>query len=166
MDNKIIAVDFDGTLCKNAWPKIGEPIMAWIDYVKEQQRDGAKLILWTNRVGERLQEAVEWCKGQGIVFDAVNENLPEIIEYFGNDCRKIFANEYLDDRAKPAQRGHWIEHGGGLVATCSNCNVTYRKDVLQSLSPYAEHLTRHCPQCGSRNGGTDINVPSKTGGQK
>ena len=23
--NKIIAVDFDGTLCENNWPEIGEP---------------------------------------------------------------------------------------------------------------------------------------------
>lgn len=32
------------------------------------------------------------------MFDAVNENLPEIIESFGSDTRKIFANgqiEYL-----------------------------------------------------------------------
>lgn len=32
------------------------------------------------------------------MFDAVNENLPEIIENFGSDTRKIFANEYIDDR--------------------------------------------------------------------
>ena len=32
------------------------------------------------------------------MFDAVNENLPEIIESFGSDTRKIFANEYIDDR--------------------------------------------------------------------
>ena len=32
------------------------------------------------------------------MFDAVNENLPEIVEAFGVDPRKIFANEYIDDR--------------------------------------------------------------------
>lgn len=101
MNSKIIAVDFDGTLCENAWPEIGEPRQAVIDYVRDQQRQGAKLILWTNRSGEKLDEAVRWCGRHGIIFDAVNENLPEMIEYFQNDCRKVFANEYIDDRAIP-----------------------------------------------------------------
>lgn len=101
MDNKIIAVDFDGTLCENAWPEIGEPRQAVINYVLDQQKQGAKLILWTNRSGRYLDDAVRWCYVNGISFDAVNENLPEMIAYFGNDCRKVFANEYVDDRAIP-----------------------------------------------------------------
>jgi hypothetical protein len=35
----------------------------------------------------------------GVIFDAVNENLPETISAFGQDTRKIFAHEYLDDRS-------------------------------------------------------------------
>ena len=99
MNDTIIAVDFDGTLCENAWPGIGEARAGVIDYVLGQQATGAKLILWTNRVGERLDEAVKWCAAHGLIFDAVNENLPEIVEAFGGDTRKVFANEYLDDRA-------------------------------------------------------------------
>ena len=33
-----------------------------------------------------------------MIFDAVNENLPEAIEMFGDDSRKIFAHEYIDDK--------------------------------------------------------------------
>lgn len=99
MAEKIIAVDFDGTLCENAWPGIGPARTGVIDYVLGEQMTGAKLILWTNRVGERLDEALEWCAERGIAFDAVNENLPEIVQAFGGDTRKVFANEYLDDRA-------------------------------------------------------------------
>lgn len=95
----IIAVDFDGTLCVNRWPDIGPPRESVVKYVRQQQRDGARLILWTNRRDERLEEAVAWCREQGITFDAVNENLPEIVERFGGDCRKVFADVYLDDRA-------------------------------------------------------------------
>jgi hypothetical protein len=94
----IIAVDFDGTLCCNAWPAIGAPRNGVIDYVLWRQKGGAKLILWTNRTGQRLEEAVAWCRERGIIFDAVNENLPEMIERFGGDCRKVFADEYLDDK--------------------------------------------------------------------
>ena len=95
---KIIAVDFDGTLCFNKFPAIGKPRKLVIRYLKDQQADGAKIILWTCRVGYRLQEAVEWCEKQGLQFDAVNENIPELLELFGGDSRKIFAHEYIDDR--------------------------------------------------------------------
>ncbi len=98
MDFKIIAVDFDGTLCENKWPEIGEPNKELIDYLKEQKETGVKLILWTCRVGEILENAVKWSAEQGLIFDAVNENLPEVIAFMGGDTRKIFANEYIDDR--------------------------------------------------------------------
>lgn len=98
MKQNIIAVDFDGTLCENKWPEIGMPNEELIDYLKKRQAAGEKLILWTNRFDERLDEAVKWCEEHGLVFDAVNENLPEIVEAFGVDPRKIFANEYIDDR--------------------------------------------------------------------
>lgn len=96
---KIIAVDFDGTLFENAWPDVGAPIEKNINKLKAEQADGAKVILWTNRVGGALDKAVNFCKEHGIHLDAVNENLPEIVQGFGTDCRKIFANEYWDDRA-------------------------------------------------------------------
>lgn len=99
MNEHIIAVDFDGTLCENAWPGIGEARAGVIDYVLGQQATGAKLILWTNRRGERLDEAVKWCAARGIAFDAVNENLPEVIDRFGGDTRKVYADEYLEDKA-------------------------------------------------------------------
>ena len=98
--SKIIAVDFDGTLCKNKWPEIGDPNWLLITYLKARQKDGDKLILWTCRMDDRLTKAVKWCEEQGLIFDAVNENLPHIIKKFGGDSRKIFADEYLDDKGK------------------------------------------------------------------
>lgn len=96
---KIIAVDFDGTLCENKWPEIGEPKWNVIDYISQEYIEGAKIILWTCREGRDLTQALLWCMRQGLIFDAVNENLPEIIEEFGSDRRKIFAHEYIDDKA-------------------------------------------------------------------
>lgn len=98
MDFKIIAVDFDGTLCENKWPEIGEANKELIAYLKKRQAAGDKLILWTCRVGEVRDAAVAWSADQGLIFDAVNENLPEVLEWMGGDTRKIFANEYIDDR--------------------------------------------------------------------
>jgi 2-hydroxy-3-keto-5-methylthiopentenyl-1-phosphate phosphatase len=95
----IIAVDFDGTLCENDWPEIGEPNEELIDNLKQYQRKGVKIILWTCRVGNLLDYALSWCQTRGLIFDAVNENLPEIIEKFGSDTRKVYADIYIDDRA-------------------------------------------------------------------
>ncbi|MBR1565149.1 MAG: hypothetical protein IJ649_00160 [Oscillospiraceae bacterium] len=95
----IIAVDFDGCLCRNAWPEIGEANWEVIHALVERQAEGDKVILWTCRVDDKLEAAVAWCINRGIKFDAVNANLPEMIDKFGNDCRKVFANEYWDDRS-------------------------------------------------------------------
>lgn len=96
---KVIAVDFDGTLCVNRYPEIGEPQWGVIIAAIEEMRRGAKLILWTCRTGKKLGEAVAAAEKWGLTFDAVNENLPERIKMFGNDSRKIGADEYWDDRA-------------------------------------------------------------------
>ena len=59
MYNQIIAVDFDGTLCENKWPEIGEPNTELIGYLIMMQKTvGAKIILWTCRIGEMLDRAV------------------------------------------------------------------------------------------------------------
>jgi len=97
---RIIAVDFDGCICLNRWPEIGAPIPSTILRLREEKERGSKLILWTCRRDEMLKDALEACRDWGIEFDAVNENLPEIIElYGGKDSRKITATEYWDDRA-------------------------------------------------------------------
>lgn len=96
----IIAVDFDGTLCSNKWPEIGEPEELLLGTLRQHQDHGSKIILWTCRTGKLLDDAVKWCEEQGLIFDAINENLPEIIEQMGGDSRKIYADVYIDDKAE------------------------------------------------------------------
>lgn len=99
MTPKIIAVDFDGTLCNSKWPDLGVPNIPLIQTLIKLRRSGSyKLILWTCREGVLLENAVEWCKIQGLEFDAVNANLQAAIDRFGNDSRKISADYYIDDK--------------------------------------------------------------------
>ena len=136
MSDYIIAVDFDGTLCENAWPGIGEARGGVIDYVLGQQMTGAKLILWTNRRGERLDEAVRWCVARGIAFDAVNENLPEIVERFGGDTRKVFADEYLDDKAvRPESVEKRRKRVSGRAVRTSSARKTAQCAVFSEMRP-------------------------------
>lgn len=97
----IWAVDFDNTLRKSRGLDKGKPNTELIGRLKKMQKyHNVKLILWTCRTGEMLEEAIKWCKKQGLIFDAVNENLQESIDYFGSDSRKIFAHKYIDDSAE------------------------------------------------------------------
>lgn len=96
--SKVWAIDFDGTLCENAWPRIGKANIATIAFFRERKSKGDKLILNTCREGDLLEKAIVFCKKQGLTFDAVNENLPERIVSYGGDCRKISADYYVDDK--------------------------------------------------------------------
>ena len=95
---KVYAVDFDGTLCTEAYPEIGKPIHKTIALCNKLQREGHKLILWTCREGEKLQEAIDFCRQYGLTFDAVNANLPERVKQYNADPRKVGADYYIDDR--------------------------------------------------------------------
>lgn len=106
---KIIAVDFDGTLAVTQFPTIVEPKWNEIAICKALKKQGCILILWTCRCGEDLTAAVEWCREHGLEFDYINENVPENVEKWGNDSRKIFAHEYIDDKAtNPVKERAWI----------------------------------------------------------
>lgn len=94
-----IAVDFDDTLVTDNYPEIGEIIENNWNKVLKAKKSGAKIVLWTCRTGEPLKRAVDFCEKHGLVFDAVNENIEEAKRFYNNDPRKIFANEYWDDKA-------------------------------------------------------------------
>jgi len=51
----IIAVDFDGTIVEDAYPKVGKPILFAFETLKKLQEDGHRLILWTYRSGNKLK---------------------------------------------------------------------------------------------------------------
>ena len=101
-----IAVDFDGTLADTDATKIYSPNTKLINYLIDRRKNDDKIILWTCREGERLQEAVDWCKRYGLRFDAVNDNLQELKDEFGNNPRKIAADVYIDDKAVNKPKYH------------------------------------------------------------
>lgn len=95
--NLKIAVDFDGTIVEHEFPKIGKEKLFAFQTLKELEKMGIKLILWTFRNGKELEEAVEYCRKNGIEFYAVNKNYPEEI-FDETVSRKIDADIYIDDR--------------------------------------------------------------------
>lgn len=92
-----IAVDFDGTIVEHKYPEIGKELPFAIDTLKKLSANGHKLILWSVREGERLDDAVKFCHDRGLDFYAVNCEYPGGA-WNGQGARKIRADIYLDDR--------------------------------------------------------------------
>lgn len=93
--NSIFCVDFDGTIVTHNYPNIGKPIKNAFKVLKQLQRDGHKLILWTCREGKELQEAIDYCNQNGLEFNAVNANVSGL---GFNPYPKVYADMYIDDR--------------------------------------------------------------------
>lgn len=95
---KIIAVDFDGTIVKSEEdPHLltdftlqphAKEVLAWIN-------EHFFSILWTCREDDVLQNALNYLDRNDIEFHAINENAP-FVDFETSD--KIFADFYVDDR--------------------------------------------------------------------
>ncbi|RMA57770.1 BT0820 family HAD-type phosphatase [Ulvibacter antarcticus] len=92
-----IAVDFDGTIVEDEYPKVGKPVLFAFETLKKLQEKGHRLILWTYRKEKALDDAVSFCKENGIVFYAVNKSFPEEV-FDPRYSRKINADYFIDDR--------------------------------------------------------------------
>ena len=134
---KAIAIDFDGCLCTDAFPAIGEPNWPVIKRAQAEQRAGAGLILWTCREGQILQDAIAACEGWGLTFDSINESLPDWIEAFGTQPRKVGASEYWDDKAAsiPVTDRFFVGGPGD--------------DSIELIEPKPNTELKRCPFCGS-----------------
>lgn len=95
--SKVIAVDFDGTIVEHKYPEIGREMLFAFSTLKALQQKGHKLILWTIRTGTLLEEAVEFCRQNGVEFYAVNKNYPEE-SLDEQTSRKLNADIFIDDR--------------------------------------------------------------------
>ncbi|MBR1495216.1 MAG: hypothetical protein IJ601_09250 [Acidaminococcaceae bacterium] len=95
----VFAIDFDGTLSFGKYPDTGPANEGLINFLVTRKKKGDKLILWTCREGEFLQRAIDFCRNNGLEFDAVNDNLPENIAQYGVNSRKISCDFYIDDKA-------------------------------------------------------------------
>lgn len=95
----LIAVDFDGTIVEHRYPEIGEEKPFAVQTLRMLIAERHKLILWSVREGELLDEAVEWCRERGIEFYAINRDYPE--ETLTNNdhfSRKLKVDLFIDDR--------------------------------------------------------------------
>lgn len=96
-ERKTICVDFDGTICKNEFPDIGEPIEDTIDYLRRLPEDEYVIVIHTCRANpdfhfyngrDVFSEMKEWLINNNIPFDSI---------WCGQG--KPYAVAYIDDRS-------------------------------------------------------------------
>ncbi len=130
METRKIAVDFDGTIVEDEYPRIGRERTFAFDTLKALQAKGFMLILWTCREGNELKAAVDFCKRNGVEFYAVNAN------YDGEDlsggARKIDADIYIDDRNLGGVKG-WGEIFQELCPNENQLPKRKKKSLLQKI---------------------------------
>lgn len=93
-----IAIDFDGTIVEHRYPEIGAEIPFAIETLKMLIKERHRLILWSVREGELLEEAVEYCRQRGVEFYAVNKDYPEEKKTDKGYTRKLKVDMFIDDR--------------------------------------------------------------------
>ncbi len=94
----ILAIDFDGTICRGTYPAIDGLQPNALTYINALYEEGHYIIINTCRTGDQLLEAINWMLQQGIKFHRVNDNSPCNVAEHRDNSRKIFADIYVDDR--------------------------------------------------------------------
>ena len=91
----VIGLDFDGTVCKNEFPEIGEPVPHALDVLRELVTARHRIVLWTVRSGRPLDLAVDYLRTEGIEPWGINRN-PTQPEF--SDSPKAHCHVFIDDR--------------------------------------------------------------------
>lgn len=128
-----IAVDFDGTIVRHRYPEIGAEIPFATRTLKMLIEEGHKLILWTVREGQLLEDAVEWCRQRGVEFYAVNKDFPEEdADKNRHFSRKLKVEMWIDDR-NVGGLPDW-----GTIYTMIHENKTYEEVLLEEMGQSRE----------------------------
>lgn len=122
-----IAVDFDGTIVEHRYPAIGKEIPFATETLRQLMADGHKLILWSVREGELLDQAVQWCEDRGVHFYAVNKDFEDEELEKTHFSRKIKARVFIDDR-NIGGLPDW-----GTIYQLISRNITYEEYLREQL---------------------------------
>jgi hydroxymethylpyrimidine pyrophosphatase-like HAD family hydrolase len=92
-----LAIDFDGTIVEEAFPGLGKMKPEANKYINMLYDQGCMILINTCRTGGYEADAENFLRRMGIKYHYINCNLPQSIEYFKQDCRKLSADVYIDD---------------------------------------------------------------------
>jgi guanylate kinase len=98
MKKLTLIVDFDGTIVSSQYPRIGTLMSGAKETINKWYGQGHKIGVWTCRAGEHLDNCRRFLQSNGILYHFLNENDPDIIDFYGIDTRKASGDIYFDDK--------------------------------------------------------------------
>lgn len=95
----IIAVDFDGTIVENEYPKIGKFKPGAEETLLKLYNEGHYIIIWTCRSERALSTCEQFLKRNNVKYHSINKSNPENLAlHKWIDTRKVYADVYIDDK--------------------------------------------------------------------
>lgn len=98
MKTFILAIDFDGTIATDSFPQVGILRKDADTIIRKLYEDGHDVIINTCRTGKYEGLAEHFLKKHKIPYHFINSNLPRVIDFYKQDCRKVSADYYIDNR--------------------------------------------------------------------
>jgi hypothetical protein len=105
----VIAIDFDGTITEQSFPEVGALKKDADVYIRKLWSEGHAIVINTCRSGKYEGMAEDFLRANDIPFSYINSNMPHLIVDYGQDCRKISADVYIDDRCLMGLPDTWEE---------------------------------------------------------
>lgn len=94
----ILVIDFDGTIVKSKYPDIGGLRLNAKEVINKLYDEGYIILINTCRSGIYEGNVYTFLKENDIKYHYINSNLPSQIEKYGQDCRKLSGDIYIDDK--------------------------------------------------------------------
>lgn len=104
-----LTIDFDGTIVEEAYPGLGKLKPEADKYINKLYDEGFNILIHTCRTGSFQGDAENYLRRMGVNYHYINSNLPKTIEFFKNDCRKLSADIYIDDKCLMGLPPTWKE---------------------------------------------------------
>jgi hypothetical protein len=105
----IICVDFDETIVYSKYPEIAGIKPKAKEVINRLYEEGNEIIIWTCRMDKALDIAKDFIREMEISHHQINEHMPRLIEKYGNDTRKVYADVYIDDKNLGGIPDDWEE---------------------------------------------------------
>lgn len=136
-------VDFDNTCCFEDFPNVGENVPGAVKVLKKLTDNGHQIILWTARLKQPLNDAIQWFKDNNIPLAGINEdkNLSSIQKQLVNEygmCRKVIPDYFIDDKNLGCPLKKYISKKTNKEYICVDWNKLDK--VLENMNAYFDKV--------------------------
>lgn len=132
MEKKVFLIDFDNTCAFEDFPNVGKDVPYAEFVLREIQRAGHDIVLWTCRAKKPLLDAIQWFMDRNIQLTAVNDfteeqkNSSEAYKEYG-EVRKVLGDYIIDDKNFGSPKKTFIDPDTQKTYNCVDWKTIYMK---------------------------------------